>query len=102
MASRVEEMRCTHGDENIEGDESEDEDDDISSGSMRKRKKIFALRKNFRKLRFSFAFSMKPKLCFCIIRGDVFIRVGHAVVFHMRICSCDLCKLICAYPHETE
>ena len=71
MASRVEEMSCTHGDENIEGDEDEDEDNDISSGSMRKRKKIFAHRKNFRKLRFSFAFSMKPKLCFCFIRGDV-------------------------------
>ena len=69
MVSRVEEMRCTNGDENIVGDK--DEDDDISSGSMRKRKKIFALRKNFRKLRFSFAFSMKPKLCFCFIRGDV-------------------------------
>ena len=67
MVSRVEEMFCTCGDENIEGDEVEDDDDDISSGSMRKRKKIFALRKNFRKLRFSF--SMKPKLCFCFIRG---------------------------------
>ena len=64
MASRVEEMRCTHGDENIE-------DDDIYSDSMRMRKKIFAHRKNFRKLRFSFAFLMKPKLCFCFIRGDV-------------------------------
>ena len=69
MVSRVEEMCCTYGDESIKGDE--DEDDDISSGSMRKRKKIFALRKNFRKLRFSFAFSMKPKLCLCFIRGDV-------------------------------
>ena len=72
-ASRVEEMRCTHGDENIEVDEDEDEDNDISSGSMRMRKKIFAHRKNFRKLRFSFAFSMKLKLCFCFIRGDVLI-----------------------------
>ena len=69
MVSRVEEMRCTFGEN--KGEEYEDEDDDISSGSMRKRKKIFALRKNFRKLRFSFAFSMKPKLCFCFIRGDV-------------------------------
>ena len=67
MVSRVEEMFCTCGDEN-KGDEDEDEDDDdIFSGSTRKRKKIFALRKNFRKLRFSF--SMKPKLCFCFIRG---------------------------------
>ena len=29
------------------------------------------------------------------------IRDGHAVVFHMHICGCGLCGLICAYPHET-
>ena len=69
MVSRVEEMRCTYGDENIEGDEVEDEYDDISSGSMRKRKKIFARRRNFKKLRFSFL--MKPKLLMCFIRRGV-------------------------------
>ena len=68
MVSRVEEMRCTYGDENIKGDEDED-NDDISSGSMRKRKKIFARRRNFKKLRFSFL--MKPKLLMCFIRRGV-------------------------------
>ena len=41
----------------------------ISSGSMRKRKKIFARRRNFKKLRFSFL--MKPKLLMCFIRRGV-------------------------------
>ena len=68
MVSRVEEMHCTYGDENIKGDEDED-NDDISSGSMRKRKKIFARRRNFKKLRFSFL--MKPKLLMCFIRRGV-------------------------------
>ena len=68
MVSAVEEMRCTFI--YIEGDEDED-NDDIPSGSMRKRKKIFALRRNFRKLRFLFALLMKPKLWFCFINGDV-------------------------------
>ena len=61
-------MRCTYGDENIKGDEDED-NDDISSGSMRKRKKIFARRRNFKKLRFSFL--MKPKLLMYFIRRGV-------------------------------
>ena len=42
-----------------------------------------------------YIFSTICALVFITVKG-VSIRAGQAVVFHMRICSCDFCKLICA------
>ena len=44
--------------------------------------------------------SLFSQFKWCVHSG-ICARAGHAVVFHMRICSCNLCGLICVYPHET-
>ena len=47
------------------------------------------------------AWSCRPKADFGFVMMMTETRGGHAVVFHMRICGCGLCRLIRAYLHET-